>query len=159
MSTTLLSPTVTLEQVTETLERFRSYAISCYFTPESHDRLKAYLVTHEGRTFSLSVRDDGKIVITTTDGMVAVYDVLTVLETPRETMRLDHFGYRFTILNQSELSAADVAYAKEVGWFVLSYAQRNLAFQFLARMTDDTLGLFAKQLAEMVPVVKTEVAE
>ncbi len=156
MTTHRPSTPLTLEQATEALDRFRSYAIHCYFAPDAHDRLKAHTVTHEGRTFSTSVRDDGKIVLTTTDGMVAVYDVLTVLETPRETARLDHFGYRFTILNKAELSETDIAYAKDVGWFVLSYTQRNLAFQFFARMGDETLALFAKQIAEMTPIIATE---
>lgn len=147
---------MTHEQIAETLTRLRSYAIACYFTPDAHNRLKTTINTHAGRSFTLSIRDDGKIMLTIDDSITAVYDVLAVLDTPRPEIRLDHFGYRYTIINAVDLSEPDIAYAKEVGVFVLSYAQRNLAFQFFARLTERSIDQYAGALAAMVPIVSAE---
>lgn len=149
--------TLTQEQILETLERLRWYAYHFYYGPEARSSLSKHVISHDGRQFSISLRDDGNFEIGIKDSPTKiVYEARMVTAPLQVATSLDNLSYEVKIANVDELSEADHKWAHEVEMFVLSTLQRTNAFIFLARSQDVTLNRIAQDLAKIQPATAEE---
>jgi hypothetical protein len=140
---------LTQDQIREALIRLREYSGWMYYTETGVKLFEANEHEHKGRRFRMSVRMDGKVLVTLQDaGVAGVFDAV-IATGPRENpARLNGVDYRTQLENRADLSAEDAAYLDEVGIFVLSFFQRMNAFLFFARMAPVSIDGIAADLTK-----------
>lgn len=148
--------TLTSNQIRETLLRQRWYAHHFYYGDEAREKLAAHILTHKGRAFSISVRDDGLFAVSVQDSALVVsYEAEVTTALPTNGHTIDNIAFSASIVNKEDLSADDLAWAEEVTPFVLSCFQRTIAFTFLARAADVTIDRVAEDLHSLQPEITT----
>lgn len=144
--------TTTSEHIKDTLLRQRSYAQHFYYGTEARDLLSAHTLEYKGRTFSISVRDDGDFEVNVIGNLMKViYHAIIECAAPTSATSIDNLVFRSSIVNKADLAPDDAQWAEEAAIFVLSCFQRTCAFVFLSRAADETIDRVSEDLALMVP--------
>lgn len=142
---------LTVEQCREALVRLREYAHWMYYRPEGMDTFKKNSRTYNGRTFSVQIEEDGRLAAILADnGVKVLFDVVIMTGPIQPAGSLDNVDHRVRVANADLLTREDLAYANEIRVFAQSFFQRAVAFQFLARMADETVAGLANGLASAV---------
>ena len=140
----------TKEQIKEVIERLQDYACWVFGTKASAENLSKRKTTHNGRQFSISIDEKGYYDVNLDNGAVCKF-AARVVNYPSSADCIDNVNFEYSILNAEDLLPQDLAYSKEVSIFVMSLLQRTVAFNFLSRMTEQTVDELVKDLSQAGP--------
>jgi|SRR6478736_8473774 len=136
---------LTGEQITEVLNRLKSYTHWMYYNPEGIERFSNLLLKHEGRQFMLNLNEDGLYTLTESESKkVALWEV--ICKTSKPVHGIDNVDISWKLVNKEDFNEKWVKIFEEIGVFVASAFQRVVAMTWIFRMHQETANVLVKDL-------------
>ena len=146
---------VTKEQITEVLERLRSFAYWNFHSKYATDRLDKVSINWRGREVKFSVAEDGLYKLVLDNGQICFFDTKTICKPVVTKGSLDNTQTMAKITNSEDLLPDDLefcqSYIPNIIWF---FMQATFAKMFMS-LDKSIMGHYVKNLDQMISYSKT----